>query len=140
MSISTVVAGLAGPLFGLIDQLFTSEDERAEAKRRLIELEQAGQLESTRIALSAILAEAQSSDPWTSRARPTFLYVIYAVILMCMVGSIIGIWWPDHVTTAAANFSSLLAAIPDSLWGLFGVGYLGYTASRSWDKRNGVAK
>jgi len=44
------------------------------------------------ISLSAIMAEANSHDPWTSRARPTFLYVIYGVILLSVIGSIIGIW------------------------------------------------
>ena len=33
-----------------------------------------------------------SADPWTSRARPTFLYLIYLVILLCVVGAVIGMW------------------------------------------------
>jgi len=48
------------------------------------------------VSLSAILAEANSADPWTSRARPTFLYVIYGIILLCVIGAIIGIWWPQQ--------------------------------------------
>ena len=31
--------------------------------------------------MQAIVAEAQSSDPWTSRARPSLLYTMYALIL-----------------------------------------------------------
>ena len=73
-------------------------------------------------------------DKWTSRARPTFLYVMYGVILLTIVGGIIGIWFPDQVTTAAQNIANLLAAIPESLWWLFGTGYLGYTGARSVDK------
>lgn len=129
-----VVQGLAAPLFGLVDNLFTSDEERADAKRKLIEMEQRGELDAMRVQLSAILAEAGSPDPWTSRARPTFLYLIYAVILLCVTGAVIGIWWPDHVATAASNLTSLLMAIPESLWWLFGAGYLGYTGSRSFDK------
>ena len=53
---------------------------------------------------------------------------------MCVFGGIIGIWWPDHVTQAAMNINDLLAAIPESLWALFGAGYLGYTGARSYDK------
>ena len=31
--------------------------------------------------LSAIISDSKSSDPWTSRARPSFLYVVYTLIL-----------------------------------------------------------
>lgn len=133
-----VAEGVAAPLFGLIDNLFTSDEERAEAKRRLIEMERRGDLDGMKIQLSAILAEANSTDPWTSRARPTFLYLIYLVILLCVVGAVIGIWWPDHVATAATNLTNLLMAIPESLWWLFGAGYLGYTGARSFDKWRGL--
>ncbi len=129
-----IVAGVAGPLFGLVDRLFTSDEERANAKIRLLDMEQKGELEQVKVSLSAILAEANSADPWTSRARPTFLYLIYAIILLCVAGAILGIWWPAHVSTAADNLGRLLNAIPESLWWLFGAGYLGYTGARSFDK------
>lgn len=92
------------------------------------------------LGMSAILAEAQSADPWTSRARPTFLYLMYAVIVWCFIGGIVGIWWPTQTGLAAANIKDLLAAVPDSLWWLFGAGYLGYTGARSFDKWKGAAK
>ena len=34
--------------------------------------------------MSAIVAEANSSDPWTSRARPSFLYLIYVLLLFAV--------------------------------------------------------
>jgi hypothetical protein len=132
--------GVASPLFGLIDNLFTSDEERAAAKLKVLEMEQRGDLDSMKVQLSAILAEANSRDPWTSRARPTFLYLIYAIILLCVFGAIIGIWWPDHVATAASNLTNLLMAIPESLWWLFGAGYLGYTSARSFDKWRGAGR
>ena len=67
--------------------------------------------------MSAIVAEAKSADGWTSRARPSFLYVMYAVIILCFAGGIIGIWFPDHVAMAAVNIKDLLTAIPDSFMG-----------------------
>lgn len=139
-AVAGAATGIAGPLFGLIDALFTSDAERAEAKRRLIEMERTGDLDAMKVSLSAILAEANSADPWTSRARPTFLYVIYALILLCVAGAIVGIWWPDHVATAASNLTNLLNAIPESLWWLFGAGYLGYTGARSFDKWRGTPR
>jgi hypothetical protein len=54
---------------------------------------------------------------------------------MTFVGGILGIWWPEAVTTAGQNIANLLAAIPEELWWLFGTGYLGYTGARTLDKR-----
>lgn len=123
-----------------LDKLFTSDDERAKAKIALLQLEQTGQLEELKTRLSAILAEAQSSDPWTSRARPAFLYLMYLVVLLCVVGGVSSIWFPGHVQSAAQGFGNLLSSIPDALWTLFGAGYLGYAGARSFEKVKGVTK
>ena len=40
----------------------------------------------------------------------------------------------------ADNLSKLLNAVPESLWWLFGAGYLGYTGARSFDKWRGVSR
>ena len=126
-----------GPVLGklggeLIDNLFETEEEKANAKAKLVSLD----LKRYEIQMSAIVAEARSEDPWTSRARPSFLYVFYLIILMCFGGGILGIWFPDEVALAATNISDLLAAIPESIITLFGAGYLGYCGSRSYDKKN----
>ena len=125
-----------GPVLGklggeLIDNLFETEEEKAAAKAKLVNLD----LKKYEIQMSAIVAEAKSADPWTSRARPTFLYVFYLIIILCVSGGIIGIWFPDQVSIAAMNIGDLLGAIPDSIVGLFGAGYLGYCGSRSYDKK-----
>lgn len=63
--------------------------------------------------------------------------VMYLAIGLCFGGGVLGIWWPEHATTAAQNIANLLGAIPDDLWWLFGAGYLGYTGARSFDKWRG---
>lgn len=134
---SGALSGILTPLFGMVDKLFTSDEERAEAKRKLVELEQSGELETLKVSLSAILAEAQSADPWTSRARPTFLYVVYVFILMALPMGALSVFKPDMTTAITAGASAWLAAIPEDIWWLFGAGYLGYSASRSFDKWKG---
>jgi hypothetical protein len=124
----------------LLDRLIPDPQAREQAKLALMQAENQQLLEELKLQLSAILAEAQSPDPWTSRARPTFLYLIYVIILTEVVGSIIGIWFPDQVFQAAKNLKDLLSAIPSDLWWLFGAGYLGYTGARSFEKARGVAK
>ena len=131
--------GILGPVLGklggeLIDNLFETEEEKANARAKLVNLD----LKRYEIQMSAIVAEAKSADGWTSRARPSFLYVLYLVIILCFGGGIVGIWFPNHVALAATNIKDLLTAIPDSLWALFGAGYLGYSGARSYDKRQAL--
>ncbi|WP_420724038.1 holin family protein [Hwanghaeella sp. LZ110] len=138
--ISEVVKGIAGPLFGLVDSLFTSDEERAAAKLKLMEMEQRGELETMRVQMSAILAEANSKDPWTSRARPAFLYVIYIIILSALPMGILSAFRPDMATEITLGVNAWLSAIPDALWTLFGAGYLGYAGARTVDKLKGGQK
>ncbi|MBI1274224.1 MAG: hypothetical protein GC131_09115 [Alphaproteobacteria bacterium] len=118
----------------LFDRLIPDPVAREAAKAALLREENRQALEEMQASLSAILAEANSADPWTSRARPTFLYVIYIMILMCVFGAIVGIWYPGEVFQASENLNRLLKAIPGELYSLFAVGYLGYTGARSIDK------
>ena len=132
--IGALISPLAGLATTIVDNLFETDEEKSQAQARLVKLEQQGKLQEAENELRAILAEANSPDPWTSRARPTFLYVIYIVIVLCIIGGVIGIWHPVEMQQAALNMGLLLRAVPENLWWLFGMGYLGYTGARSFDK------
>ncbi len=126
---------------GLVDKLtkyFPSEEEKNKAKLEIIRAEQMGELEELKTRLSAILAEAQSTDPWTSRARPGFLYVIYILLLASLPMGIVSAVNNDVALAIALGFKAWLTAIPEPLYALFGAGYLGYAGFRSWDKKNGT--
>lgn len=134
-------------MFPLIDKiidtvgdLFPSEEKKQAAKLALLKAEQDGALEEVKVSLSAILAEANSQDPYTSRARPSFMYVIYVMLLSALPIGIISVYDPAIPEQVAKGFGAWLNAIPDSLYALFGAGYLGYTGFRSWDKKNGLTK
>jgi len=138
--IDDAVAAGANLITSIIERVWPNPTEEEKAKIERIKIETATALETMKIQLSAIIAEAKSEDPWTSRARPTFLYVMYAVIGLCFIGGILGIWWPDEVGRASTNIAALLNAVPDDLWWLFGAGYLGYTGARSFEKRRGMKR
>ena len=76
-------------------------------------------------------------DIWTRRARPAFLYVIYALLLWSIpMGLIAGID-PDMAAAITSGTHAYLNALPEPLYALFGTGYLGYTAARAWGKAKG---
>ena len=137
-----------GPLFdmgkSLIDRLFPDKvaqaSERAKAEMELVALQQSGKMQEIQVQMSAIMAEAQSADPWTSRARPSFLYIIYLVIILGVPMGFLSAFQPEIATRVADGFGAWLGAVPDSLWALFGAGYLRYTGARTWEKGKGMAK
>ncbi len=55
----------------------------------------------------------------------------------------IGRWFAINIVVAviiAAGMNAYLSGIPEPLYALFGTGYLGYTAARTWGKIKGVDK
>jgi len=118
----------------IIDKIIPDPQAKAEANLKLQELAQAGDMAELQRSYDAIVAEAQSPDKWTSRARPSFLYVMYLIILASIPMGILTAINPQVAVNIANGFKTWLAAIPDSMWALFGTGYLGYSASRSYDK------
>ena len=72
------------------------------------------------VASANIRAETSSGDTYTSRARPTFLYVMMGVY----VNNYVLLPWASR---APIDF-------PEALHWLFGSAILGYTGARSWEK------
>ena len=135
-----VIESLIGPIAGLIDKIIPDPKARDAAKLELLKLEGTQELERVRTQLSAIVAEAGSPDPWTSRARPSFLYVIYSLLLWAIPMGLIGAVQPETAKGIAAAMNAYLTGLPEPLYALFGTGYLGYTAARQWGKIKGVER
>jgi hypothetical protein len=132
------IDGIIAPLAGLIDKLIPDPKARDAAKLELLKLEGSQEFERIRAQLSAIVAEAQSADPWTSRARPSFLYVMYALLLWAIPMGLIAAVQPKTADAIARGMTAYLAGIPEPLYALFATGYLGYTVARSWGKAKGL--
>lgn len=124
----------------LIDKLFPDPTDKARAQLELLRLQQSGELEEVKVQLSAIMAEAQSTDPWTSRARPSFLYVVYALLLWSIPMGLLTVFVPEAAGKFTVGFSKWMAALPEPILTLFGVVMTGYVAGRSWEKVRGAAK
>lgn len=134
----SIIESIIGPIARLIDKIIPDPDARDRAKLELIKLEGSQEMEAIRTRMTAIVAEASSADPWTSRARPSFLYVMYALLLWAIPMGLIAAARPDMASSIAQGMNAYLAGIPEPLYALFGTGYLGYTAARTWGKVKGV--
>jgi len=126
-----LLEALIGPVTSLIDKVIPDKKARDQAKLELAEIQ---------ARLSAIVAEANSHDPWTSRARPSFLYVIYVLLLWSLPMGLLAAFSPQTAKDIAQGINAYLAGLPEPLYALFGTGYLGYTAARQWGKVAGSDK
>jgi hypothetical protein len=133
----TSLFGIGGKL---IDKLFPDPEMKAKAQLELLNMQQNGELDVIKTQLSAIIAEAQSADPWTSRARPSFLYVVYVLLLWSIPMGVLAMFRPDLAATFTVGFKAWMGAIPDSILTLFGTVMTGYVIGRSWEKVKGAAK
>jgi hypothetical protein len=136
-------------LFGLIGKVidgvsgFLDPTKKAEAQLAVLKLQQDGefreieaQLKLVEMGRDTIVAEASSGDKWTSRARPSFMYVIYILILSSIPMGVLYAFNPATALGITSGFKAWLEAIPSEMLALFGVGYVGYVGARSLEKRN----
>ncbi len=129
---------LIGPIASIIDKIIPDKEAQAKAKIELLSLQGSQELKMLETQLAAIVAEANSADPWTSRARPSFLYVMYVLLLASLPMGVLSAFNPAAAHDIAAGMNAYLAGLPEPLYALFGTGYLGYTAARQWGKVKGV--
>lgn len=128
---------LIGPISSIIDKIIPDKEARAKAKLELIALEGTQIMRMIEAQLQAIVAEANSAA-WTSRARPSFLYVMYTLLLTALPMGVLSAFHPAAARDIAAGMNAYLNGLPEPLYALFGTGYLGYTAARQWGKVKGV--
>ena len=135
-----ILESLIGPIASIIDKVIPDKAARDKAKLELLQLRGTQEMERIQTQLSAIVAEANSRDPWTSRARPSFLYVMYLMILWALPMGVLAAFRPDTARDIASGMNAYLGGLPEPLYALFGTGYLGYTAARQWGKIKGVER
>lgn len=135
MALNLVGAGpIAQGLFGLIDSLFTSDEERMQAKFKLMELEKSGELAQ----INVNMKEAEHTSLFVAGWRPfigwvcglafAWAFLLYPIVSFVVIA--FGVPVPLHLIPALD-----LSAMMPVLMGMLGLG-----AMRSWEKREGVAR
>lgn len=133
-----LIETLIGPITSILDKVLPDKQARERAQLELLKLEGTQEMQLIEVQLRAIVAEASSKDPWTSRARPSFLYVMYVLILTALPMGLLSAFNPAAARDIAAGMNAYLGGLPEPLYALFGTGYLGYTAARQWGKVKGT--
>jgi hypothetical protein len=123
-----------------INKIWPDPKDAAAAQATIIRANAEAALATLQQQMSVMLAEANSTDKWTSRARPSFLYVMYILMLGSIPMGILYGFDPKHADLIALGLQKWLAAIPDTMWQMFGFCFLGYSASRTFEKVKGVSK
>ena len=140
IGIDDAISAVSTTIGKAIDRIWPNPTEEAAAKVAQLKAETENAVALLTAQNAAAVAEASSSDPWTSRARPSFLYVMYILILWAIPMSIVSAFRPDIGASVAHGFGLWLSAIPDSLYqtmfGCFAV----YGVTRTVEKVKGVAK
>ena len=109
----------------IIDKIIPDPKAKAEAKIKLLEVQQAGELKEIESAMNVIVAEAKSEHALTSQWRPITMLVFTAIVannyilapyLQAMFG------W------------SVSLEMPEQFWNLLSIGIGGYIFGRSGEK------
>lgn len=168
---------------GVLDELFTSEDERQKNKQAMKRIRDAADQAKSQAYIGLekaymddanklrkhIEVEIQSQDPYVRRSRPTFNYIFYAFLIFnyllipavyigqglvtgkhvvwsssCAIdtdrsstppnASIAGTSHSDNAPKTPGTIRVPHLKLPDQLWWVFGVGFVGYGYFRTVEK------
>lgn len=127
----------------VLDKIFPNAADKAkldEAKLALLQMQSQNELKTLELQIAPALAEAKSEDKWTARARPTFMYVMYIMLLFSLPMGVCSAINPEIATRVGLGMKEWLAAIPTPLYELFGICFFGYAVGRSAEKIWGIKK
>lgn len=109
----------------IIDKLIPDPAAKAEAQRKLIELQQNGELKQIESATQVIVAEANSEHSLTSQWRPITMLIFAAIVANnYILYPYLSLFWSD----------APVLEMPEQLWELLQIGIGGYIVGRTVEK------
>ena len=114
------------PLIGnVLDKIFPDKTAAMEAKAKLMEMAQAGELKELESAAQIITAEANSEHWLTANWRPiTMLVFVFIVANNYIIYPYLSLFWNE----------APILDMPQDLWDLIKIGLGGYVVSRGGEK------
>lgn len=116
----------------LIDKLIPDQKARDDAKIKLLELQNAGELKQFEFeielakAQSEVIKSEASSESWLARNWRPIIMVCFTVII---VNNYILVPWLNIF-----GFKTAILDIPEKMWSLIELGMTGYIVSRGCEK------
>jgi len=117
--LSWFTGGVVKEVGNVIDKLFTSEEERINAKNEMLKVLKEQQLELQRLQTDVILAEAKGN--WLQRSWRPILMLAFGFIVI-------------YVKFIAPLFGLPIPALENEFWDLLQLGIGGYVVGRSVEK------
>jgi hypothetical protein len=109
----------------IIDKIIPDPAAKAEATRKLLEIQQTGELAEVEAAMNVVVAEAKSEHALTSQWRPITMLVFTAIVANNYI----------IAPYLAAMFGwNVMLEMPEQLWNLLSIGIGGYVVGRSSEK------
>ncbi len=131
MSALFAAGPIAKGLFGLVDQLFTSDEEREAAKFKILSLESEGKLAQIAVNMqeakhgSVFVAGWRPFVGWTCGASFAWTFALQPVAQFALTAA------GHPIDLPQVDLSEMMPVL---------LGMLGLGAMRSWEKRGGVAR
>jgi len=125
--VSELVSKIIGPLFGLIDDMHTSEEERMKARESLLRAQ--SELTGKLLEYEAKLTDARASIIKAEAKGESWLQRNWRPLLMLTATIIIA---NNYIVVPLTGTPPM--ELPDTLWTLLQYGVTGYIVARSAEK------
>ena len=112
-------ANVIGDIGKVIDNLFTSDEERIQARNKIMQVLKEKELELQKMQTDIIIAEAKGN--WMQRSWRPLLMLAFGFIVI-------------YVKFIAPMFSLPIPPLEDQFWSLLNLGIGGYVVGRSAEK------
>jgi len=109
----------------ILDKVIPDPVAKAEATRKLLEIQQAGELKELEASMTVVVAEAKSEHWLTANWRPvTMLSFVSIIVNNYIIYPYLSLFWSE----------APILAIPPDMWELLKIGLGGYVVSRGVEK------
>lgn len=132
MPLLSFLSGLIKPVTDLVDELFTSDEERGKMHNALAQIE--SQIEMKMLEYEAKIAQFQSDVIIAEAKGESYLQRNWRPLLMVVFGIIVANNYIIAPYLDAIFDWKVVLEIPEQLWGLLKLGVGGYIGGRSVEK------
>jgi hypothetical protein len=130
----SVFSSLSSLISTIVDKVIPNSTQNETLKLAIKKSIGEGEICEQLKLIDVALAQANSNDKWTSRARPGFLYVMYIFILAAIPMGFVDAIDPHFFKAVTTGMQSWLCGLPPLFWDVLKYGFISYVGGRSLEK------